>query len=161
MQGIKWETEELRKEGILLSARKASKKYRETHKESTSSYGKEYWKENKERLKPIKVRNRVERQERQLLGTAKRNARIKGLPFNLEISDLIVPETCIFLGCKLTRIYGQGRVWTNASLDRIDPTKGYVKGNIQIISELANRMKQNATQEQLVIFATNILKNNT
>jgi hypothetical protein len=38
------------------------------------------------------------------------------------------------------------------------PNKGYVKGNIAVISTLANSMKANATLKELLIFAKNIKK---
>lgn len=53
---------------------------------------------------------------------------------------------------------GRGGAPDSYSLDRIDNTKGYVKGNIQILSHLANSMKHTATAKQLLLFATWVLK---
>lgn len=66
-------------------------------------------------------------------------------------------DKCPYLGCELTYSVGHSYCPTQATVDRIDSSKGYVKGNIQIISAKANTMKSNATPEELVIFARNIL----
>ena len=39
------------------------------------------------------------------------------------------------------------------SLDRIDPRKGYVKGNVEWVCLLANKMMSNATGEDLIRFS--------
>jgi hypothetical protein len=46
---------------------------------------------------------------------------------------------------------GSGGIANSPSLDRIDPTKGYVKGNVWIISSKANTFKSYATHEELKI----------
>lgn len=97
-------------------------------------------------------------QEIRMFTTAKHRARKCNIDFTILVEDLEIPSYCPLLGLPITNIYGKGRQQTNASLDRIDSSKGYTKDNIQIISDLANRMKQDATPEQLVIFAKNILK---
>ena len=57
----------------------------------------------------------------------------------------------------------RGRGFSNwsPSIDKIDPKKGYVRGNIQIISMLANCMKRNASPKELRTFAKWVLKENT
>lgn len=40
-----------------------------------------------------------------------------------------------------------------ASLDRIDNSKGYVRGNVMVISLRANAIKNNATAEELTAVA--------
>lgn len=96
--------------------------------------------------------------EAHLLTLIKSRCKKENIPFNLELSDISIPEVCPLLKCKLTRIQGQGRVWTNASVDRIDPTKGYIKGNIQVLSQKANLMKAHSTQEELLQFAKSVLE---
>jgi hypothetical protein len=90
----------------------------------------------------------------QLAATAKR----KNLEFDLTLQDLVVPEFCPYLGIRLTQVVGNGVVWDNVSVDRIDSSKGYVKGNVQIMSRKANSMKNMATVEELVVFAKNVLR---
>ena len=89
---------------------------------------------------------------------AGRRARARGLPHDLTIDYLvsIAPERCPVFGWKLK--YGTGaRQIYSASLDRIIPEHGYVQGNVQIISTLANSMKQDACEEELKKFAEWIL----
>lgn len=44
------------------------------------------------------------------------------------------------------------------SLDKLDPSKGYIKGNVVWCSYLINTMKQNMTEEQFYTFIEGILK---
>jgi hypothetical protein len=99
---------------------------------------------------------RERRPEYFMLKGAKYRSKIENLPFNLEESDIIIPEYCPILGIKLKQ--AEGYVSDDSpSLDKKIPKLGYVKGNVAIISYLANKMKQNATPEQLEMFAKNII----
>jgi len=64
----------------------------------------------------------------------------------------IAPKKCPVFGKKLITGEGQSHDWS-PSVDKIIPSKGYVRGNIQIISYLANKMKQDASPKQLKQFA--------
>lgn len=96
-----------------------------------------------------------------LLISAKGNARNRGHEYAITRADIVIPKHCPYLGIILD-LSGEGTSGVGnlsaPSIDRIDSSKGYIPGNIQIISLLANRMKQDATIEQLVTFATNILR---
>lgn len=93
-----------------------------------------------------------------ILATTKQNALKKGIEFNIKVEDLEIPDECPYLGTFLTNIRNHGRVKTNMSVERKDPTKGYVKGNVEVISDLANRMKQDASIAELVDFAHSIIQ---
>lgn len=130
----------------------------EEKKQRKRANQKAYVERNKERVKAYKNRWTEENFNWILHNRAKNRARRAGLEFNLEVSDIIIPLTCKYLGVTLTKGWGKGKQLTHASIDRIDNTKGYIKGNIQIISRLANEMKRDATIEQLISFAKGILK---
>ena len=141
----------------------------QTHSHRCKACDKLWWEQNRERVlvtrrefyhsnkeaSIIRTRNNW---ERRLLKTAKGRAKRKNLAFTLVLSDIVIPDKCPYLKVELTRELGQGQVLTNASIDRIDSTKGYTPDNIRVISYLANTMKNNATKEQLSIFAKNVLK---
>lgn len=82
---------------------------------------------------------------------AKQRAKRNGLDFNIEQTDVIIPPTCPLLEFPI--IWGNGE--QSPALDRIDNTKGYIKGNVWVISHLANRMKNNGTIMQLDTFCKN------
>ncbi len=50
---------------------------------------------------------------------------------------------CALSRIPLTFAKGLGHVSTNASIDRIDPNKGYTRGNIQLVACQVNAMKSN------------------
>ena len=76
------------------------------------------------------------------------NAKCKGVPFNLTLEDIKVPEFCPILGIPLARSTGS-HTDSSPSLDRIDPSLGYVRGNVIVISYRANRIKNDATIPEL------------
>lgn len=64
----------------------------------------------------------------------------------------MVPDKCPVFGVPFVE-RGNGFDNFSPSIDKIDPSLGYVRGNIQVISMLANCMKRNASPEQLKQFA--------
>lgn len=133
----------LQKQGRKPNTKEQSEYWKSRRKEYSRSYCKEYLKNN--------PRNRI-------LNTARARAKRKGLEFSLELEDIIIPDKCPYLGVEMIpqAPLGTPRAYV-MSLDRINPEARYVKGNVEVISWLANTMKNNATTEQLVQFAKAVL----
>lgn len=128
------------------------------NKDKALAYQKIYRLEKADDIKRRRESYRLNHIEQTILTATRNHARKRNLEFNLELTDILIPEYCPYLNIPIIRKYGVGRQFDAPSIDRLDSTKGYIKGNIQIISDLANRMKSNSTKEQLIIFATNVLK---
>ena len=90
--------------------------------------------------------------EKRMLQQSGSRARTRLLDHNIDISDIIIPELCPILGIPF--ILGEkGNYEFTPSLDRIDNSKGYVKGNVQVITKKANSMKNSGTPEELAPYA--------
>lgn len=85
--------------------------------------------------------------EKRILSRAKYRANKKELEFDLELEDIVVPDVCPVLGIELE--YGGVSNDSSPSIDRMDPNKGYVKGNVKVISYRANMIKSNANAEEI------------
>lgn len=79
-------------------------------------------------------------------------ARIENLPFDIDIKHLEQIKTthCPIFGIPLSwGVLGSGGNDNSPSLDKIKPEYGYIKGNVCIISLLANKIKQDVGYEEL------------
>ena len=85
-----------------------------------------------------------------MLKNARQRAQRAGVPFAITAEDIVVPSHCPVLGVPLRRRLGRkGGGDYSPSLDRIKPELGYVPGNIVVVSRRANRIKTDATPEEL------------
>lgn len=87
-----------------------------------------------------------------LLQSAKGRAKRTGVPFDLTLEDIRVPKFCPILGLELTPGSGK-RSDSSPSLDRLRGSMGYVRGNVEVISLRANRIKNNASPRELAAIA--------
>lgn len=80
------------------------------------------------------------------------NATRVGVPFQMNFSDIEWPTHCPILGLKLD-YQSEGRQENSVSFDRIDTTKGYVSGNVVILSWRANRIKNDGSWQEHQLIA--------
>lgn len=93
-----------------------------------------------------------------IVRAAKSRAVGSNIEFNIKEEDIELVKFCPFLEIELD-YSGDRRInWNSPSLDRIDNSKGYIPGNVWIISRRANTMKHSANREELKIFSKNCLK---
>ena len=116
----------------------------------------EYRINNNEKFNEYYRAYRERNPEKQIFRAARDRAKKRSMEFSIEVSDIVIPDICPVLNIPIVCKAGRGKPGGNMnspSLDRIDNSKGYVKGNIQVISHMANSMKFTASPEQLKLFA--------
>ena len=138
-------------------------------KKTNYEYVKEWRKNNPEKYKSQRKRERERRKEKgitksveedrvqRLFHGIKKRCRENGICCDIKTyKEIEIPTHCPYLNIEL--VYDGSRGKNAASIDKIIPELGYTKGNIQIISMLANQMKSNATIEELLTFSQSINK---
>jgi len=85
-----------------------------------------------------------------MMANARQRAKSKGVPFTITSKDLEMPTHCpVFPDIELKFAEGKERPGYIPTIDRIVPEHGYVPGNVRVISLRANRLKSDATLEEL------------
>jgi hypothetical protein len=125
-----------------------AKAWRVKNKTWLHEYMRKWRAENKEHMtqydQAYRKKWRAANPERLLYQSAKMRAKRNGLTFKLSMSDIVIPLRCPVFGKRLKRGIGQWGPWS-PTLDRIDNRKGYVRGNVAVISARANNLKGDAT----------------
>ena len=114
------------------------------------------WREaNKEAFKEMQKDWMLANPTYYFLNNARSRAKKSDLPYSLNIKylrTLTVPDTCPYLGIPIYK--GKGSSSENSpSLDRIIPELGYIPGNVEFVSSRANRLKNDATWQELLAIA--------
>ena len=99
--------------------------------------------------------------EYRLWNSAKQRAAANNLPFNITIDDIVIPDVCPLLGIEIIKRNPRepqfhGCRDNSPSLDRLIPSLGYVKGNIIVISNRANTIKNSSTLDELMLITKNL-----
>lgn len=97
----------------------------------------------------------------------KRNALKRGIEFDITKDDVLSTLENQSYKCALSGLpvkfaetaSDHLRGETTASVDRIDPSKGYVVGNIQIVDKTVNYMKHTLSQKQFIFLCESVTHN--
>lgn len=104
------------------------------------------WRDRPKLLRQLDDATAQKQGAKRLLKQARGNAKRRKITFSITLSDICVPKLC--------PVFGKPLVWDGPtewrpSLDRIRNNRGYVKGNVIVISYRANRLKADASLAEL------------
>lgn len=137
------------------------KAYYERTKEKQKQTASQWKRDNADRARKTSVKSGLNARFRDpigyLLTTTKYRASKNGIEFAITRDDIVIPDTCPILGIPLFFLESdstkKSKNPNSPSIDRIDSMKGYVVGNIRVISWRANFLKNDATNEELIAIA--------
>lgn len=145
------------KDGKTYTCKECITEYRNRNKEKNRLYQEIRRLENNQKVCEIRRNSwRNLDPRKKLYQQSKSRALRKNIEFSISINDIIIPDKCPLLNVPFIIGTKNNYEYTH-SLDRIDNSKGYIPGNIWVISKKANSMKNSANKEELLYFAQQIL----
>lgn len=108
--------------------------------------------EFRDKINKYKMNAYWTQREVHLLRQAKQALKRRNIECTIDIKDIVIPIMCPIFNIPLDK----GRF--APSLDRIDNSKGYIPGNVWVISRLANTMKNDGSIKELLTFCENLPK---
>lgn len=132
--------------------RQYMKDYKKNNVEKLRAYAREYSRRKRAATDPAELKAAKRKHYlaggwlTSVLNAARHRAAAAGLEFTITKADVVVPERCPVFG---TLLCVGANSNDSPSLDRVDNTKGYIPSNVRVISKRANRMKGDASLEDL------------
>lgn len=135
-------------EGFKAAQLESARKWREGNPEKRKAATKKWRENNRDRFNATRRQWRSRNLVRALFLEAKARAKARGLEFSISLEDIpAMGETCPLLGHPFPPP-DERRTPYSPSLDRVDASKGYVKGNVWIVGYRANLIKNDGTAEE-------------
>ncbi|MCA7083394.1 hypothetical protein K7G19_07245 [Cupriavidus sp. DB3] len=135
-------------EGFKAAQLAAAKKWRENNPEKRKEATKKWREANRDRFNEARRQWRSRNVVRALFLEARSRAKARGVEFSISIDDIPpMGDACPLLGHPFPAPE-ERRTPYSPSLDRIDASKGYVKGNVWIVGYRANLIKNDGTAEE-------------
>jgi hypothetical protein len=133
-------------------AKARSREWYANNKAASRARNREWIAANPDRVLEYSARWRRGNPAKRLWYAARARAKDKGIEFDIVVEDVVIPKLCPVLGLPLKWTGKQSD--NSASLDRIDNSKGYIKGNVVVVSRRANGLKSDASLEELAKLAS-------
>ena len=144
-----------------------TKKWREENLEYSREKARQWYEQNKEKALETKIKRRAnltvdERLELIFKNTLKGHVK-RRIEFNITLEDIKTLWSnqnglCIYTKLPLSP---KGYQLNTISLDRIDSSKGYIVGNIQLVCSAINRMKSTYSEIEFVYFCNLVSLNSS
>lgn len=144
------------KDGHRNQCQKCQGRYRtkhyQNHREKELKQAKTWRQNNPEKIRGYYQSNKETGEL--LLKGAKHRAKQDNVPFEITLEHIPIPEVCPALGIPIiihpSVKNGKGGPKPDSpSVDRIVSNRGYVPGNVRVISARANKIKSDATIDEL------------